>query len=534
MMMVKITDLLNRWRENVFFFSLILLAGVFPFSEALVSIFSGILFFQALVLRSWFHPTVRERSWRIVLMPVSVYVIYLIGTLFTQDITFALYELKKTVFWVAIPLAVFLSPKLPEKRLYFVFLVFIGSVTVASLIITGRLLLHDYFQFEGFRAFSIVSHIRFSLQVVLALILLLWFIIRGKYREYGISPMVVYSLLLWLALFLFLLKSLSGIFAFIGTAGISLLYFAVKTKSKRVKIFLLIFLVVFTAIPGVFVGRVFYDYYDFKEVDPDKVEKYTASGNPYSHDFKRSMRENGHLVDIYICEDELRQEWNKRSEIKYDDIVNGYPLGSTLMRYLTSLGYKKDSTGVSKLIADDIRLIEEGVTNFKFKNRYFSIYPRIYESIWEMDQYFRSGNPNDKSLAQRIEFIKASLLIIKEKPLFGIGTGNWKMKYDEVYNEMDTKLAPEKRGPSHNQYLNYMVKFGLAGFVWIMLVVLIPVFSLGNKRNFMFMLFLVAYAFASLGDANLETHMGLSFFIFFYSLFLWNSTSEMKQSVLKS
>jgi len=50
----------------------------------------------------------------------------------------------------------------------------------------------------------------------------------------------------------------------------------------------------------------------------------------------------------------------------------------------------------------------------------------------------------------------------------------------------------------------------------------------------MFMLFLVAYAFASLGDANLETHMGLSFFIFFYSLFLWNSTSEMKQSVLKN
>ena len=533
-MMVKKNDLLNRWRENVFFLSLVSMACVFPFSEALVSIFSGILLFQALALRSWFHPSFSDRSWKILLFPVSVYVLYLFGTLFTKDFTFALYELKKTVFWLVIPLAVFLSPKLPEKKLYFVLWVFVGSVTAASLIIAGRLVFHDYFQFDGFRSFSIISHIRYSLQVLLALIILLWFVIRGKCLESGTSPVVGFGLLLWLVLFLFLLKSLSGIVAFLGTVGVSFLYFMVKTKSKRMKIFLLIIFVMFTAIPGVFVGGVLYDYYNFQEVDPGKMEKFTVSGNPYSHDFNRTMRENGHLVDIYICEEELRQEWNKRSEIKYDDMVNGYPLGSTLMRYLASLGYRKDSTGVSKLTADDIGLIEEGVTNYRFKNRYFSIYPRIYESVWEMDQYFRSGNPNDKSLAQRIEFIKASVLIIKDNPVFGIGTGNWKMKYNKAYEQMDTKLSPEKRGPSHNQYLNYLVKFGIVGFAWIMVALLVPVFRSGNRRNFIFMLFLVAFAFASLADANLETHMGLSFFIFFYSLFIWNSASEMKQSVLKS
>ncbi len=533
-MMVRRNDLLNRWRENAFFLSLIFMAAVFPFSEALVSIFSGVLLFQALVLRSWTHTSVRERSWKILLLTVSVYVIYLFGTLFTKDFSFALYELKKTVFWVVIPLAVFLSPKLPEKRLYSVLWVFIGSVTVASLIIAGRLVFHDYFQFDGFRSFSIISHIRYSLQVLLALIILLWFVIHGKCPESGISPVIAFGLLLWLTLFLFLLKSLSGIVAFIGTSGIAFIYFAVKVKSTRLKISLLILLGIFAALPAIYTGRVLYDYYDFKEVDPGEVEKYTASGNPYSHNFNRTMRENGHLVDIYICEDELRQEWNKRSEIKYDDIVNGYSLGSTLMRYLTSLGYRKDSNGVSKLTADDIRLIEEGVTNYRFKNRYFSIYPRIYESVWEMDQYFRSGNPNDKSLAQRIEFIKASILIIKENPVFGIGTGNWKMVYDKAYEQMDSKLSPEKRGPSHNQYLNYLVKFGIVGFVWIMVALLVPVFRTGNRRNFIFMLFLVAFAFASLADANLETHMGLSFFIFFYSLFIWNSASEMKKSVLNS
>jgi hypothetical protein len=81
------------------------------------------------------------------------------------------------------------------------------------------------------------------------------------------------------------------------------------------------------------------------------------SGNLYHHDFEQGLRENGHLVYVYVCEEELRQEWNKRSEIKYDDDLNGYILGSTLIRYLASKGYRKDSVGVSKLTSDDIELI---------------------------------------------------------------------------------------------------------------------------------------------------------------------------------
>ncbi len=196
---------------------------------------------------------------------------------------------------------------------------------------------------------------------------------------------------------------------------------------------------------------------------------------------------------------------------------------------MTSLGYRKDSAGVSKLTHDDIRLIQEGVTNYKFKNHRFSLYPRIYDTVWDLDYYFRTGDPNGKTLSQRIEYARASLVLIGENLWFGIGTGNWKIKYDEVYDQTESRLSIEKRGSSHNQYLNYMVKFGVAGFGWIVFAVLFPVFRLGHRRNFIFVLFLISYAFANLGDANMETHMGLSFFSFFYSLFLWNSTAEMKR-----
>ena len=223
-------------------------------------------------------------------------------------------------------------------------------------------------------------------------------------------------------------------------------------------------------------------------------------------------------VYIYICHDELREEWNKRSKIKYDDTLNAYPLNITLIRYLSSLGIRKDSAAISGLTNKDIELIENGITNYKFKNRFFSIYPRVYETIWEVDNYIRSGDPNNKSLVQRFEFVKASLMLLGERPWFGIGTGNWVLRYNEVYDNMDSRLDKDKRASSHNQYLNYMVKFGIIGFLCIVIAILVPVFREGHQKNFIFILFLVSMALANFGDANLESHMGLSFFTFFYCL----------------
>lgn len=523
------TQLLNEWRENIFFLSLIATASVFPYSEALVSILAGFTFFQAFALFSWKHPTVKSQLWYVVLFPVSIFGIYLIGTVFTADISFALYELRKVVFWIVFPVAIYLSPRLSEKKIYSVFIVFILSVTIASLIITGKLVIPDEMKIDEFRSVSIISHIRFSFQVVLSLIFLTWFLLNKDKLQINISRIIFWGFIVWLLFFMVLLKSLVGIFTLYGTLLVALLIFTVAAQNIKKRVALILLLSSIIIIPILLIGKVVVEFYDFEKIDPLKVENVTPSGNYYHHDFDQKLRENGHLVYMYICDKELREEWNKRSDIKYDDNLNGFTLGSTLIRYMTSLGYRKDSAGVSKLTHDDIRLIQEGVTNYKFKNHRFSLYPRIYDTVWDLDYYFRTGDPNGKTLSQRIEYARASLVLIGENPWFGIGTGNWKIKYDEVYDQTESRLSIEKRGSSHNQYLNYMVKFGVAGFVWIVFVVLFPVFRLGHRRNFIFILFLISYAFANLGDANMETHMGLSFFSFFYSLFLWNSTAEMKR-----
>ncbi|MFW6351889.1 MAG: O-antigen ligase family protein [Bacteroidota bacterium] len=525
------TNQLDKYRENAFFIALLLVAAVFPFSEALVSIGVGVLLAQVLVLQSWKHPSVNWTTTKIALFPVSIFFIYLIGTAFTNDFSFALYELKKTIFWAVVPLAMFLSPRLNKKQTYIVLFVFVSSVALASFIYAGKLVMNQYFNVADFRSLSIISHIRFSLQVVLALILLSWFIYRKGKLPVKTNVLLFWSLLLWLTLFLVLLKSLIGILAFLGVLLVFLIIAITRTRKAKPKFALIAGLVLAMLIPSVYIGTVVQDYYNFETVHPEEIDMHTASGNPYHHDFNQGMRENGNLVYVYVCEEELRQEWNKRSDIKYDDDLNGYILGSTLIRYLTSKGYRKDSVGVSKLTSEDIDLILKGVTNYKFKNHSLSIYPRIYETIWEFDYYQRTGDPNEKSLAQRIEFIKASLIIMEDNPVFGIGTGNWVIEYNRAYDRMNTLLLKEKRSSSHNQYVNYLVKFGIIGFSWILFAILFPVFRPGHRNNYILIMFLVLYAFANLGDANMETHMGLSFFTFFYCFFLRNSTPEMKASV---
>ncbi|HNZ72528.1 MAG TPA: hypothetical protein PKJ43_07895, partial [Prolixibacteraceae bacterium] len=75
----------------------------------------------------------------------------------------------------------------------------------------------------------------------------------------------------------------------------------------------------------------------------------------------------------------------------------------------------------------------------------------------------------------------------------------------------------------HNQYVSYWVKFGLLGLLFIIFLLIFVAVKKNLFRNGLFVLFLVLQLVANMGDANWETHVGLAFFVFFFSLFLWHT-----------
>jgi O-antigen ligase len=190
------------------------------------------------------------------------------------------------------------------------------------------------------------------------------------------------------------------------------------------------------------------------------------------------------------------------------------------MRYLTSKGLRKDAEGVAALNDEDIHCIENGVANVIFKEKKFSLYPRIYQTIWEYYVYSKTGYANEQSLSQRIEFAKAAFTIINRNFWFGVGTGNWKDEFNKAYHKNSSKLSEKYYSSAHNQYLNYFVKFGFAGLILILFFIVYPVIKTKRYHDIFFLIFLVAMFFANFSDSNLESHMGGSFFVFFYCLFL--------------
>ena len=134
--------------------------------------------------------------------------------------------------------------------------------------------------------------------------------------------------------------------------------------------------------------------------------------------------------------------------------------------------------------------------------------------------YSQTGNPNNQSFSQRIEFSKAAISIIKNNFWSGVGAGNWKQEFAETYISSNSKLSKEMYASSHNQYLNFMVKFGFIGFLTIMFLLIYPVIQTKSYHDILFLMFLAFMFFANFADSNLESHMGSSFFVFFYCLLI--------------
>jgi hypothetical protein len=319
-----------------------------------------------------------------------------------------------------------------------------------------------------------------------------------------------------------------GLVAFYITSVILVFYILKIGYFKKGKKWILSAAVICYLIPLVYTGNVVRNFYAIKDPDYRNVEHFTKLGNEYSFDVSSKFKENGHYIYWFVCENELKEIWNTRSNYEfYGKNDRGFLISETLLRYMTSKGLKKDANDFLKLSDRDIRNVELGMGNYIYDAPVFAIYPRIYETVWEIDRYILTGDPNNQSLSQRIEYTKAALYIIKRNFWFGIGTGNFKDAYQNAYINMGSKLNEENYGMTHNQYLSYWIKFGLFGLIFILFALFFTAHKKRLFKNGLFVLFFMYMLIANLGDTNWETHLGLSLFVFFFSLFLWHSQEQV-------
>ena len=455
----------------------------------------------------------------------SLLLLHFIGLLNTSNFADAFLDIRIKIPLFILPLVFSTSPPLPEKIFNSVLKLFVASVlfgTIVSILVLFDVIHRPIVDIRGISIF--ISHIRFALLICVAVFVSGYFAFISKTT----SGKVFWSaVIIWLFYSLIFMESMTGIFVLITTVLIMAVYKIITSNNKTFKLAALLLSggLIFTT--GFYISKIYHEINNATEtVDFDKMDKQTSHGNAYAYSTTSQLTENGNLLWIYFCESELKDEWNKRSKIKYtENDKKGNPVSYTLVRFLTSKGWRKDGDAVSSLSNTEIEAIERGVSNVNYQS-FSSLKGRMYETIWEINLYNSTGDANGHSLTQRFEYWKVALTIIKKNLFFGAGTGDVQNSFDREYETMNSKLAPERRLHSHNQYLSMAVAFGLTGLLWFLLTLVYPMIKLKMTFDYLYMSFFIIAVISFFTEDTLETQAGVTFYVFFNSFFLFTRTNN--------
>ena len=455
---------------------------------------------------------------------VAFYLLHVVGLLWTSDFEYALKDLRVKLPILVMPFVLSSMEPLDRKRFNLVMLVYVLSVFVATLFSSVSYWRHDY---EDIREIShFISHIRFCLNIVFCIAIIGYYIFkmrisrRNSVSAFGlkvaVNQFLMWFLLFWFIYQIYIFESLSGYVILAAVAIVSAVYAFLRWKKSRgwhIAVAVLAFLIV--AVAFFVVQHEVKPLLKVEPVDFATLEQKTAQGNDYWHDTIHNPVEDGKYVGLYYCRKELQEAWPQRSAIPLNDTIE-----ATLARYLTSKGLRKDAQGVMTLTDEDIRNVEQGVANYN-NWRHPGLRARLSATLFEYNLYHRYNNPNGGSLAQRIEYTRASFHIIGRHPWFGVGTGDVPQAFAQAYEEIHSPLKEEFRFRAHNQYLAIAVAFGLVGLAFFLFVLLYPWCASRKNHTYLYMAFLTIMLLSMFPEDTLETQAGATLFAFFTSLLLF-------------
>lgn len=514
---------------HIYYLGLCLLLISLPTSRFMITISLFILAVNWLAEGNFSEKFLKIKCNKPILAFTGIYMVHLVGFIWTKDASFAVEnDLLHKLPTLLLPW-IFVSSPIPDaKKIRLLLFLFIASVLSASVIGIGMSLYRPVNDFRETSPF--ISNIYFSLMLILATFQLPLLIRQVSNNQFMIG--LGFTIAAWFIFFIVYSRSASGIAALSGVLIFTFLLIVALNKSRLIK-------VIFLVITGILMGTgiwlldFLYDKSARKaETDFGLLEEYTSCGNPYTHDTLNILRENGHLVYLYISEEELEKAWNERSHLDFQGTDMGsHSLKHTLYRYMASKGLKKDREGIKALTDDDIRAIEHGTTNYYYL-RWPGLLIRLHQMMRGLYIYRETGykNPVWSTLTERLDLWRAAIIAIKEYPMFGWGTGSILKAMDYGIEVIDSPLRGRNMKP-HNQYLYTILSVGFTGFIIVLLLFSYFVIKTRLHVSFIFLVLLISFLINLIANNSLESQLGQNFFVPFtliYAYFYPQLNTEKK------
>jgi hypothetical protein len=489
-----------------------------PWSEFLLSLA------LILMLANWIWEGIalhdlRGRSERAVSRPgsavfLSFFALYLLGLAWTTDLKWGLdlcrILLPVPVFGLVLASLPRLQPTEWRK------LLLLGAWSTTASTVACFALRHEVLALGNYRDLSpFISHIRLSLMLCLAVATFVHF--RPQRLLIHAAQWVAIGWCLW---FLYLLSTLIAPLVLAALA----LFLAWRTARRRplpVRAAIGAVLGLAALAATLFIFDSIQRHYHADPGELDRLDRSSAGGEVYYHDLRNPQLENGHYVWINVADKELERTWDRRSKLSFTGKDKlGQPLRATLIRYLASMGQRKDSIGVRALAEGDVRRIEQGITSVA-EGRQGALQARIDQVLYEFEIYRKGGDPSGHSVTMRLEFVRTGLGIAKAHWPFGVGTGDTQLAFNEAYQRNGSPLDARWRLRAHNEYLTLLISFGLPGFLWCLFSWWWPAWRNRACAQPLFTAWAIIFLLSCFSEDTLETQMGATFFALYYALFVF-------------
>ncbi|MDP2817468.1 MAG: O-antigen ligase family protein [Polaromonas sp.] len=114
--------------------------------------------------------------------------------------------------------------------------------------------------------------------------------------------------------------------------------------------------------------------------------------------------------------------------------------------------------GLKGVVLGTFAALLVGAVAFTFSS---SVHDRIMKGVTEIQGF--TTTPTETSLGRRMVMYQTTLGIIRDNPLFGLGTGGFKQEFSAIAAEKYSGWRANPAGDPHNQYLFILAENGLVG-----------------------------------------------------------------------
>lgn len=510
---MKYKDLFHK---IVFLGALTLLLVGIPFCRPFMTIGGIILivnWFLEFKFIERYHKIVRNKP---LLISLLFFMLYFVGMIYTENTHEGWQEIWMKTPLLFLPIIFATSESLTKKYFHNFLKIYLIGVVISS--VYGLIVYHSKGLIDKREIAVFISYIRFEMNLCFALFVGIYLIVKERDKKW--QTYIIFLFLAWFLFLIFYMGALTAIGIIVCVSLCFVLKKMIESKNKLYRVFLPLLLVI-AFITGISYTTILTTQYYKVHDKGNPSDSLTAYGNTYLPLPENRIIENGHYVHAYICKKELEEAWNERSNIKlsHKDTYNQHKIENTLIRYLNSKGLRKDRQGVEQLSDEEITHIENGIANVMYLNK-FGLKSRLYGLLWEMSDYTINGSISGYTIPQRLELWKNSLFLIKKHPFIGVGTGDVKQEFNKQLQISQSPLQDFNK-LSHNQFLFFIIQFGIIGFLIILFSIIYPFIIHKTYKHDLFLICMFIVALAMLTDDTFQRQDGLTFFAFFYSFFLF-------------